>query len=154
MSSTSHANSFAADSGSASHSLVGITSRSSHADERPSGLGVDSEKNGYMGEVTKRTLTKMRWYGKKYTVEVTEIDWVDVESLVLRPALLYAPVYKGLAMGLAMSVYLFLSLEVYRWCEDTDVVSRFLKCPLRTVSRRCWLSLGKITDSFVSHRLR
>lgn len=122
MSSTSHANSFAADSASATHSLVGITSRSSHAGGRPSGLGGDSEKNGYMGEVTKRTVTKRRWYGKKYTIEVTEIDGVDVESLgpEKRPALLYAPVYNGLAMGLAMGVYLF-GLHRWKWW-DTDVV--------------------------------
>lgn len=67
-----------------------------------------------MGEVTKRTVTKRRWYGKKYTIEVTEIDGVDVESLgpEKRPALLYAPVYNGLAMGLAMGVYLFRPVSV------------------------------------------
>lgn len=134
MSSTSHANSFAADSASATHSLVGITSRSSHAGGRPSGLGGDSEKNGYMGEVTKRTVTKRKWYGKKYTIEVTEIDGVDVESLgpEKRPALLYAPVYNGLAMGLAMGAHL--AFDVFR-----AILMWFrFKCSLGTVSRLCW----------------
>lgn len=68
-----------------------------------------------MGEVTKRTVAKRTWYGKKYTVEITEIDGVDVESLgpEKRPALLYAPIYNGLAMGLAMGVSYFLFILLF-----------------------------------------
>lgn len=59
--------------------------------------------------MTQRTVTKRTWYGRKYTIEVTEIDGVDVESLgpEKRPSMLYAPVYNGLCMGLAAGTFIF-----------------------------------------------
>lgn len=111
MSSASHHNSFAGDSASATQSLVGITSASSNfGGGRNSGR--DIEKQGYgAGVVTKRTVTKRTWYGRKYTMEVTEIDGVDIESLgpEKRPAMLYAPVYNGLCMGLSAGKFISLN---------------------------------------------
>lgn len=74
----------------------------------------DLEKgnNGQLDDKPKtvKKVTKRNWYGKKRTVVVEEASGAEVADLEMlpegvaepRPAMLYAPIYNGLACGLSV----------------------------------------------------
>jgi hypothetical protein len=118
-SSSSHPASYA-DSASA-HSLYGITARGSAApSERrvPVGStpGTDTTKEDVEKAFSKASsepqvvrTVKRRWYGKRVVVEEKRFPRADDETSTefesgpeKRPAMLYAPLYNGIAAGLSL----------------------------------------------------
>jgi len=117
-SSSSHPASYA-DSASA-HSLIGITARGSAApSERrvPVGRstpGADTIKEDDEKAIAKESsepqgvrTVKRRWYGKRVVVEEKRFPRADDEAeseygQEKRPAMLYAPLYNGIAAGLSL----------------------------------------------------
>jgi hypothetical protein len=115
-SSSSHPASYA-DSASA-HSLVGITARGSAApSERrvPVGRstpGADATKEDDEKAMAKVSIepqgvrtVKRRWYGRRVVVEEKRFPRADDEAEYgreKRPAMLYAPLYNGIAAGLSL----------------------------------------------------
>lgn len=64
----------------------------------------DLEKGAAMEENVVRTKTIRTWYGKKKTIVIEGPDMSAVDSALpqKRPAMLYAPIYNGLAAGLSV----------------------------------------------------
>lgn len=114
-SSSSHPASYA-DSASA-HSLIGVTARRSETlSERRVPVGqrtpiVDTAKGGVTKEAPSEPrvapTVKRRWYGKRVVVEEKHPPDVEGEAVLeygpeKRPTMLYAPLYNGIAAGLAL----------------------------------------------------
>lgn len=67
----------------------------------------DLEKGAAIEENVVQTKTIRTWYGKKKTIVIDGPDMSAVDSALptKRKALLYAPVYNGLAAGLSVCEY-------------------------------------------------
>ena len=127
------------DSASGHQSVIG-SSASGHGFASPRIIGRDEPFTP--GDVEKglapttKTVTKRTWYGGKKTVTVEipvgenaeDVGAIDPSK---RPALLYAPVYNGIAAALSMGMYLcFVSRCIF-------VLMSICQFTSATVSRSC-----------------